>query len=99
MKVLFLLLICPSEGSVKLCVLCGEQFSQLLPDVAQFDQFVDNGVDGEAGRGVDLQLAGNVAAVGDDGVDAEEELFGNGFVGHSLYDAGDDLFLALAQGV
>ena len=72
---------------------------QFLLDVAQLDQFVDDGVDGEAGGRVDLQLAGNVAAMGDDGVDGEKELLGNGFVGHSLYDAGDDLLLALAQGV
>lgn len=38
-------------------------------DVGDVDDFVDDGVDGEAGGGMDFQFAGDVAAVGDDGVD------------------------------
>ena len=35
-------------------------------DFAQFDQFVDYGIDRKSGRAVDLELARDVAAVRDD---------------------------------
>ena len=43
---------------------------KFLFDFAQLYQLVDDGIDGEAGGRVNLQLAGDVAAVGNDGVDA-----------------------------
>ena len=66
-------------------------------DGGDVDEFVDNGVDGEPGGGVDLQLAGDVAPVGDDGVDGDAEPFGYLLVLQALDDADDDLLLALAE--
>ena len=37
-----------------------------------------------------LQLACNVAAVGDDGMDRQIQFVGNRLVGHAFYDAGND---------
>ena len=44
------------------------------------DQVVDDGVDGQAGGGVDVQFAGYVLAVGDDGVHGYMQHVGYFFV-------------------
>ena len=41
---------------------------------------------------MDLEFLGNVAAVGDDGVDRDAEMGGDFLVGHTLY-KGNDYFL------
>jgi hypothetical protein len=46
---------------------------------------------------MDLELAGNVAAVGDDGMGGKEEAVGNGTVGHSFYNTYYYLFLAYTE--
>ena len=61
------------------------------------NEAVDDCVDGEAGRRVDLQLAGDVAAMGDDGVDRDEQAVGNLFVLQPLHHADDDILLAVAE--
>lgn len=66
-------------------------------DVLQFHQLVHDGVDGEACRGMYLEFAGDVAPVGDDGVDGEVQFVGNGLVSHALHHAGDNLLFALAK--
>ena len=44
-----------------------------------------------------LQLACNVAAVGDDGIDRQIQFVGNRLVGHAFYDAGNDFLFTLAE--
>ena len=44
-----------------------------------------------------MQLACNVAAVSNDGVDREIQFVGNRFIGHALYNASNDLLFALAE--
>ena len=44
-----------------------------------------------------LQLACNVAAVGDDGMDRQIQFVGNRLVGHAFYDAGNDFLFTLAE--
>ena len=48
---------------------------------------------------MDLQLAGNVAAVGDDGIDGDAEVVGDLFIRHALHQGDDDLFFAVGEGV
>lgn len=59
------------------------------------DEFVDDGVDGKTGGGVDLQFARDVAAVGGDGVYREAQFVGNLLAGHTLSHTRYDLLLAL----
>ena len=44
-----------------------------------------------------LQLACNVAAAGDDGMDRQIQFVGNRLVGHAFYDAGNDFLFTLAE--
>ena len=61
------------------------------------DEVVGDGVDGEAGEGVDLELADDVASVGHDCIDGDEQVAGNLLVGHTLYEAHNNLLLALGD--
>ena len=58
-------------------------------------QVVGNGIDGQTCQGVNLQFADDVAAVGDDGVDGDEQLVSNLLVRHALNKADNDFLLAL----
>ena len=58
---------------------------------------IDDGVDGESGRTMDLQFSGDIPSVGDDGVGGNAQMVGNLLVGHSLYQADDDILLAVAE--
>ena len=60
-------------------------------------EIVHDGIDGEASRRMDLEFAGNVATVGDDGVGGNAQVVGNLLVGHSLHEADDDVLLAVAE--
>ena len=44
------------------------------------DELIDNGVNGDAGRGMDVELSRYVATMGGNGVDRETEAVGNLFV-------------------
>lgn len=66
-------------------------------DVLDADQFIDNCVDSEAGRGVDLQLGGDIAAVGGDRVHREAQVVGYLLAGHTLGYAADNLLFALGE--
>ena len=61
-------------------------------------QSVNDGVDGEACRTVNLQLAGNIAAVGDDGIGGDAEVIGNFLVRHALHERDDDILLTVGEG-
>ena len=78
--------------------LAANVFLCLQLDAGDVDEAVDDGVDGEAGGGMDLELAGDVAAVGDDGVDGDAEAVGYLFVEEPLHDADDDFALAVGEG-
>ena len=72
--------------------------------VSEFDggnvhQIVDDGINGQTGGRMYLQLLGNVAAMGDDGIDGYAQMVGDFLVGHSLHQAHDDIFLPVAQHV
>lgn len=41
-------------------------------NLADVHKFIDDGINGESGRGVYIQFASNVATVGGDGVDRDE---------------------------
>ena len=70
-----------------------------LLDIIEIYQFVGNGVDGEAGCGVDLKFGGYVAAVGGYSVHGEEECIGDLLVAHTFGNAADDVLLSFAQGL
>ena len=48
---------------------------------------------------MDLQLAGDVAAVGDDGVDGDAEVVGDLLVRHTLHQGDDDILLTVGEGI
>jgi hypothetical protein len=56
------------------CAFVQHILALLFPDfhIADIHQFVHDGIDGEAGRRMDVELAGDVAAVGGHGVDGNE---------------------------
>ena len=58
---------------------------------------VDDGVDGESSRTVNLQFPCNVAPMGDDGIDGNAEMVGDFLVGHSLDEADHHVLFAFAQ--
>ena len=60
-------------------------------------QIVDYGIDGQPGRGVNLQLACDVAPVGDDCVGRDTEMVGYLLVCHSLCYSHDDILFPVAQ--
>ena len=68
-------------------------------EAAAVYQVVCDGIDGESGQRVYLQLAHDVAPVGGDGVDGDEEVAGYLFVRHALDEAHDDFLLALGDGL
>ena len=49
------------------------------------NQAVDDGVDGETCGGVNLELARNVSAMGDNSVNGNKEIVGNLLVRHALH--------------
>ena len=53
-------------------------------DAGDINQAVDDGIDGQASGGMDLELAGDVAAMGDDGVNGDTQMVGNFLVRHAL---------------
>lgn len=75
-----------------MCRVCWLQFHR-----REVDQLVDDGVDGEAGGRMDLQLAGDVAAVCDDRVERDVEMVGNHLVAHPIDDAHHHVALAVAE--
>ena len=44
-----------------------------------------------------LQFTGNIPAVGDNCVDGKIELVGNGFIGHTFHNAGDNFLFTLTE--
>ena len=58
---------------------------------------VEDGIDREAGDGIDACLAGYVFAVGDNGVDGDEQVVGYFFVGLAVGHGGEDFLLALGK--
>ena len=44
-----------------------------------------------------LQFACNVTAMGNDGMDGEVEFVGDGFVGHTFHNAGDNFLFTLTE--
>ena len=58
---------------------------------------IDDGIDGESGRTVDLQFSGDVSPVGDDRIDRDAEMVGDLLVGHALNEADHHVLFAFAQ--
>ena len=58
-----------------------------------------DGVEGEAGRGFDAQLGGDVLAVRQDGVDTDVESGSDLFVRQTFDNEAEDVFLALGEAV
>ena len=58
-----------------------------------------NGVDGEAGDGVDVEFSQNILAVGEHRVERDEEPFGDLLVDHAAHHAAHDVALALRKQV
>ena len=77
----------------------GEEHLLFLHCLIYAHQLVDNGIDGQACRRMDLQLLGDIAAVGDDRVGGDAQMVGYLLVGHSLHQRHDDITLTLAQRV
>ncbi len=50
-------------------------------DLADVYKFIDDGINGEPGRGVYIQFAGDVPTMGGDGMDRDEQAVGNLLVG------------------
>ena len=71
----------------------------LESDGRDIHKVVDNGVDGEAGGRVDLEFAGDVATMGNDGIDGDAEMVGNLFVRHALHQSDNYIFLAVGKGL
>ena len=61
------------------------------------DEAIDDGVDGETCRGMDLQLSGDVAAMGDDGIYRDVETVGDFLVLQALNNTNDDVAFAVGQ--
>ena len=66
-------------------------------DGGDVDQAIDDGIDGEACGRMNLQLAGDVAAMGDDGIHRDAEAVGNFLVLQALHDTDDDFTFAIGQ--
>ena len=62
------------------------------------DELVDDGVDGESGGGVDIEFAGDVLPVRDDGVHGDAQRVGNLFVTQSSDDLYEHLSLTFGEG-
>ena len=63
-------------------------------EIALINEIVGYGIDGQTGNRSDIELLGNVAPVGDDRIDRDEQMVGNLLVRHALYEADDDVLLA-----
>ena len=87
----------PCPGIFRRIVIVAFYFVGLQLDGGDVYQVVDDGIDGEARRGVDLELSCDVSPVCDDGVDGDAEVVGDFLIGHSLHHADDDILLAVAQ--
>lgn len=80
------------------CIRDGEGWRRLaVVENLLVDEVIGDGVDGESGKGVNLELADDVASVGHDGIDGDEQVAGNLLVGHTLYEAHNNLLLALGD--
>ena len=66
-------------------------------DAGDVDKAVDDGVDGEARRRMNLKLAGYIATMGDDGINRDAETVGYLLVEQSLNNTDDDIFLAVGE--
>ena len=64
---------------------------------AYIHQVIDNGIDGQTGNAVYLQLTGDVAAVSDDGVGGNAQMVAYLLVAHALNKCHDNVFFAVAQ--
>ena len=60
---------------------------------------IDDGIDGESGRTMDLQFPGDIPPVCDDGIGGNAQMVGNLLVGHSLHQTDDDILLTVAEGI
>ena len=58
---------------------------------------IEDGIDREAGDGIDACLAGYVFAVSDYGVDGDEQVIGYFFVGLAVGHGCEDFLLALGK--
>ena len=74
------------------CEICGIHFFFLTSPPLR-DEAVGDGVEGEAGRGFDAQLGGDVFAVRQDGVDTDVEAGGDLLVRQALDDEAEDCLL------
>ena len=68
-------------------------------DAGDVDEAVDDGVDGEARRGMNLKLAGYIATMGDDGINRDAEAVGYLLVLKSLHHTDDNVAFAFADNV
>ena len=66
-------------------------------NIVDADDAVDDGIDGQAGSGVDVEFAGDVAAVSHDRIYRNKHLFGNLLVRQAHGHQSDNLALAVAQ--
>lgn len=66
-------------------------------DSRDVHQSVNNGVDSESRRAVNLQLAGDITAVSDDSVDGYAEMVSYFLVRHALHKSNDDVLLTIGQ--
>ena len=66
-------------------------------DGGDVDQAIDDGIDGEACGRMNLQLAGDVAAMGDDGIYRDVETVGDFLVLQALNNTNDDVAFAVGQ--
>ena len=46
---------------------------------------------------MNLQLAGDIPSMGNNGIDGNKEVVSNLLIGHSLYQGDDDIFLTITQ--
>ena len=67
--------------------------------LAQLDQFIYDGINGKSGCRMNLQLAGNVAPVGNDGMYRNKQFFCNLLIGHASYYTANNFFFSLAQSI
>ena len=69
----------------------------LLFERIDIHQFVDDRVDSQTGRRVDIEFAGDVLAMGDNGVSRDKEHVCDLFVAQTTYHLYEHIFLAVGQ--
>ena len=65
--------------------------------IIQFDQFVDDRIDGQARRRMYLQFGRNIAPVRDDRMRRNKQALGDLLVGQTLHHPDDNFLFACAQ--